>query len=402
MLQLHGKMVAARGTVDAEVRIAWEDKVADGKAWDASPSSSVSKAVERVKKEWCSGLGNLCDTIDAVICSSKEWKKAHRSTVASAYESLTGRVPNNETLDALEEFRDTDTIVSKIWQMHQRGDHADDPPSNEPPVSAESADTTPSEETVDFEWIDRFRDAFDREPFVYEYVRLRKADSVDIGLAAERHRAGYAAMNVVHVSYLGSPIEEAKFVREYVDELQRADTAERLVAPAKAAAIASDKYREEMQSRLSSVHETLFGTRLHESDARFLFERTVRGAQVPLNADLSTIVSAYVSEGEKIDRIIDDAYKTHLGRHVEPGDDAEKLVMQFRVDPAMALKDLRGSLSSSMEFFTHVSSLIKDMRPVWRTSEVFRAMKHIGKLREDLDSHDSLIQAVSDLLDSIA
>ena len=234
----------------AVMRREWSENVSVTGSEETSSEAPVVVAFRRAKDLLHRRVETDVKTaVLSAMRETSEWTEAHRDNIRCLFDTLTGRQPTRDEIDAVWNARDQDELVTQIMERDADGyDDADD-------MRTGDDDDTSCKKQVDIDedWMDTFRDAYGREPSVYEYVRLRNIQGLDLMACANAHRDCFGAMRDVHKQYFDRVLEEHDFVKQYVPEALTAG--DDLVRLERERALSTPEYREAM------LHASLICTR---------------------------------------------------------------------------------------------------------------------------------------------
>ena len=237
--------------VTALVRQQWAELVSVSGARETNRDAPVMRAMASTFLQLSNGQ---CDDITSVVCdairSTDEWAKVHKDTIASMFESMTGRLPSDTETATLWYTYNTDELAERISDLQFEGDHPEDECKDNP-------------NSVDESWMTEFASCYGRDSSVYEYVRLRPMN-LDIGTCASTHKECFSAMREVYRQYFDRTLEERDFVKRYVPNVLTSGLS--LVEEERSNALCTDTYCDAMLSRLSELYAIMSGDNLSDKE----------------------------------------------------------------------------------------------------------------------------------------
>ena len=375
------------------VRSVWAEKVADGRETEVSPSAPVIQVFRACwsQLERSGHAQNIHQLIVDNVCATEEWRESNRSVASDMYESVFGQLPPLDVLDSLSRMQVTDDIAASVLDMHERGEipHAQQQDILDQPHQA----SAPEPECVDTEWMHAFAGAFHRDPFVHEYILLRRMDKSLEHMAAV-HKQSFEQMRKVHAQYLDADLDERDFVKEYVPDIYMRED---IVDCVRMGALEKPEYRNAMVSRLSHLHAVLCGAELNAHEAEHIFLNDVLGQGLPLDTDeLNEILVCFITRGEQIRNRIRSIYHIYMRRDAE-SDEVDNWLHPFRVSDSSE-DDLRKCLADSYEFHAVVAQVVKEHMPHARNPDVFREVSRVlqqeglASLQDPAELDDLILQ----------
>lgn len=378
--------------VSTVLRQRWAEEVSAVGARDTSRDAPVMRALQSAIEAMPNiELATVEELVDSVICDTDDWKKVHRQTISTLYESIRGFEPPDSDVEKLWRERDMDRLAERISDMSVdspcsavRDDSDDDAADQIDRPEAKDA------EDVDDAWMAEFADAYGRDATVYEYVRLRPMD-MPLNETAQEHRRVFYAMREVYLQYFDRQLDEIEFVRRYVP-LALADGTT-LVESERQRALDTAEYQQAMLSRLTQLYAMMSGENLSETECAHLFDTRVREKRLPLDTEeLSDIVAEYVNASESMRTTIQTIFKTYLDREAH-FDELSAWLPRLRMRPDQQTL-LRHELADSHEFHAVLAEIICTQDPHKSRRDQFRTLGEVVRSSgEDLKG----VQTADDL-----
>lgn len=366
-----------------QVREYWHEHVGSESANEVGTGAPVVQAYQHAWRLITSGTARK-EAVEQAVRQSDQWKIARKGMINDLFTTIMEREPTEEEVEGLValplETSDTAELARRIVDMrdncivhtgHPVG--FEDAPSD---LGYRSKDDklegTHASDRVDTEWMESFHSAYDRDPFVHEYVLVRPMQG-SLSVLAKRHKEMFYSLRNVHLQFMDEPLDEAAFVKIYVPRIYNEEDVPSRV---KAQALRDPKYRQAMEDRLSSLHLITAGRKLEQQETDFVFENHVFQRELPLDTDdLQTIVSSFVEQGESIQSKISNLYRMYLGRDADE-DEVDAWIFPFRISQN-AEADLRQQLVKSHEFHSVMAELIRESDPGLKSRDVFKLLDRV-------------------------
>lgn len=192
--------------------------------------------------------------------------------------------------------------------------------------------------------------------------------------------------------FLAQDITDLDFLREHLSPwLADKDYENTLVKDI----VASDAYRQQMTDKIAALHESMYGERIPQEDAAYLFAK-IRGRGLELmNEDLNREIQGFKDETDAYVQHIFDLYLDVYEREPDKDELAAhlKLVRDVGVDAATASikKDLRNALEYHDMIKKKIRKAYANVGVTASPSAIYKVLESVLPFRDD-DSIDARIE----------
>lgn len=347
---------------------------------------TLTRMSDAVASELISGTGVPgIGEIERAVRASEEWRAWKRDQIVRAAEDF-GRALSDGCVEALMDVDDRDMRAAMSDRIA-----ISDRVATEEAVLAETSEDAVEPVVLNITVVEAARDAtldegfmaafaseYGRDPCVHEYVHVRNilADDSTASIATVHaaHDAAYRAFEEIYRELMDEAMTESDFCRRFLpDALLDADMAERH----RETILGSSGYRANMCGRLVKLHKMLFGEEIGEIEADYMFRTSVRKQRLPLQSEkINDVVVAFAEQTTRLCSLITSVYVDTFGREPEDAE-ARDVLQSFRLDEPGATRDLRRSLTRSLEFREVLRLEILRACPDLSVPAVFRRLEAV-------------------------
>lgn len=324
------------------------------------------------------------DNVREFIVSSPVFKKKYTNIIVSFFQVIKGNTPNpNELEILLNNFKnvpdysidtlklDIESIGNISTNVNVKSIIADEGQGNSDTKLTPNIDMPVQQAppvvpvTQVLTYVDKFEEIYDRSMNVREFLfyksTLETCSDImqSIKDFKDKHVSTLVAVQEMLLKYLGYNIDEDKFIRDYLFQIND----ETFLEDLKISIIASTEYETKMKHRLNVIYNQLYDEELNADDQEYIFEKIKAEGFELLNEELNTFIVDFKNESdhitERIFRIIIDTFGREPDCH-----EIDSFSIFYRKNAGKTLDEIdelvEKELQDSLEYHDVLKKKIRD------------------------------------------